>query len=52
MAKNRVDLLAPMVREAGFEQLRSGDLRSSMHYVKAVKPGGAEQLRPRPRRAG
>jgi len=52
MAKNRVDLLAPMVREAGFEQLRSGDLRSSTHYVKAVKPSGAEQLRPRPRRAG
>jgi ubiquinone/menaquinone biosynthesis C-methylase UbiE len=52
MAKNPVDLLAPMVREAGFEQLRSGDLRPSTHYVKAVKPSGAEQLRARPRRAG
>jgi ubiquinone/menaquinone biosynthesis C-methylase UbiE len=52
MAENRVDLLAPMVREAGFEQLRSGDLRSSTHYVKAVKPGGAQHLGARPRRAG
>jgi ubiquinone/menaquinone biosynthesis C-methylase UbiE len=52
MAENRVDLLAPMVREAGLEQLRSGDLRPSTHYVKAVKPSGAEQVRPRPRQAG
>jgi ubiquinone/menaquinone biosynthesis C-methylase UbiE len=51
MAKNRVDLLAPMVWEAGFEQLRSGDLRSSTHYVKAVKPSGAEQVGARPRGA-
>jgi ubiquinone/menaquinone biosynthesis C-methylase UbiE len=52
MAKNSVDLLAPMVWGAGFEQLCSGDLRSSTHFVKAVRPGGAEELRPRPRRAG
>jgi ubiquinone/menaquinone biosynthesis C-methylase UbiE len=52
MAENRVDLLAPMVRAAGFERLHSGDMRQSTHYVKAVKPSGAEQLGPRPRRAG
>jgi ubiquinone/menaquinone biosynthesis C-methylase UbiE len=52
MAENRIDLLEPMVREAGFEQLRSGDLRPRTHYVKAEKPRGAEQLGHRPRRAG
>jgi ubiquinone/menaquinone biosynthesis C-methylase UbiE len=52
MAENRIDLLEPMVREAGFEQLRSGDLRPWTHYVKAVTPSGAEQLGHRPRRAG
>jgi ubiquinone/menaquinone biosynthesis C-methylase UbiE len=52
MAENRVDLLGPMVRKAGFEQLRSGDLRPSTHYVKAVKPSAAEQPGHRPRRAG
>jgi ubiquinone/menaquinone biosynthesis C-methylase UbiE len=51
MAENRVDLLGPMVLEAGFEQFYSGDLRPSTYYVKAVKPSGAEQVRPRPRRA-
>jgi ubiquinone/menaquinone biosynthesis C-methylase UbiE len=38
MATNRVDLLEPMVREAGFEQPRSGDLRPWIHYVRALKP--------------
>jgi ubiquinone/menaquinone biosynthesis C-methylase UbiE len=38
MADNRVDLLEPMVREAGFEQLRSGDPRPCMHYVQALRP--------------
>jgi ubiquinone/menaquinone biosynthesis C-methylase UbiE len=38
MANNRVDLLEPMVREAGFEQLRSDDLRPWMHYVQALRP--------------
>ncbi len=32
MAGNRVDLLEPMVRAAGFEQLRAGDLRPWIHY--------------------
>jgi ubiquinone/menaquinone biosynthesis C-methylase UbiE len=52
MAKNRVDLLAPMVGEAGFEHVHSGDIRPSTHYVKGVKPSVAQQLRTRPRRAG
>ena len=51
MAKNRVDLLEPMVREAGFEQVHSGDLRPRTHYVQAVKRSGAEQLGARPGRA-
>jgi ubiquinone/menaquinone biosynthesis C-methylase UbiE len=38
MANNRVDLLAPLVREAGFDQLRTGDLRPWIHYVQAHKP--------------
>jgi ubiquinone/menaquinone biosynthesis C-methylase UbiE len=41
MAKNRVDLLEPMVREAGFEHLHSGDLRPWIRYVKALKPTAA-----------
>jgi ubiquinone/menaquinone biosynthesis C-methylase UbiE len=41
MADNRVDLLAPMLRQVGFEQLRSGDLRPWMHYVHAQKPAAA-----------
>jgi ubiquinone/menaquinone biosynthesis C-methylase UbiE len=40
MAENPVHLLDPMVREAGFEQIRSGDLRPWIHYVQAVKPMG------------
>jgi ubiquinone/menaquinone biosynthesis C-methylase UbiE len=38
MAENRVELLGAMVRQAGFEQLRSGDTRPWMHYVQALKP--------------
>jgi hypothetical protein len=38
MADNRVDLLEPMVREAGFEQLRSGDPRPWMRHVQALRP--------------
>jgi SAM-dependent methyltransferase len=41
MASNRVDLLEPMARHAGFEQLDSGDLRPWIYYVHAVKPTGA-----------
>jgi ubiquinone/menaquinone biosynthesis C-methylase UbiE len=40
MANNPVDLIETMVREAGFEQLRCGDLRPWMHYVQARKPAG------------
>jgi ubiquinone/menaquinone biosynthesis C-methylase UbiE len=40
MANNPVDLIETMVREVGFEQLRSGDLRPWMHYVQARKPAG------------
>jgi ubiquinone/menaquinone biosynthesis C-methylase UbiE len=41
MADNRIDLLEPMVWEAGFEGLRSGDLRPWIHYVRALKPTAA-----------
>jgi ubiquinone/menaquinone biosynthesis C-methylase UbiE len=40
MANNPVDLLEPMVRTAGFEQLASADLRPRLHYVQAFKPAG------------
>lgn len=38
MAANRIDALEPMVRQAGFEQVRSGDLRPWIRYVQAQKP--------------
>ena len=38
MAENRVDLIAPMIREAGFEQLHSGEIRPWMYFVHARKP--------------
>jgi ubiquinone/menaquinone biosynthesis C-methylase UbiE len=38
MAENRVDLLEPMVRDAGFEQPHSGYLRPWAHYIQARKP--------------
>lgn len=41
MQKNPVHLLDPMVREAGFEQVRSGDLHPWILYVQAVKPTSA-----------
>jgi len=41
MAENRVDLLDPMIREAGFEHIHSGDLRPWTHYVQARKPPAA-----------
>jgi hypothetical protein len=40
MANNPIDLIEPMLREARFEQLRSGDLRPWMHYVQARKSVG------------
>jgi ubiquinone/menaquinone biosynthesis C-methylase UbiE len=41
MANNPVDLIEKMVLDAGFEQLRSGDLRPWIHYVQALKPAGS-----------
>jgi ubiquinone/menaquinone biosynthesis C-methylase UbiE len=38
MRDNPIDLLEPMVREAGFEEVRSGDLRPLMRYAQGVKP--------------
>jgi ubiquinone/menaquinone biosynthesis C-methylase UbiE len=38
MANNRVDLLEPLVREAGFEQLRSSVVLPWFLYVQALKP--------------
>jgi ubiquinone/menaquinone biosynthesis C-methylase UbiE len=38
MAENRVDLLEPMIRKAGFEQPRSGALRPWTYYIQARKP--------------
>lgn len=38
MEHNPVHLLEPMVREAGFEQAHSGDIRPWIRYVQAVTP--------------
>jgi ubiquinone/menaquinone biosynthesis C-methylase UbiE len=38
MAENRVDLLAPMIREAGFEQPHSGEIRPWTYFIRARKP--------------
>ena len=38
MAENRVDLLEPMIRAAGFDQLRSGEIRPWAYYIQARKP--------------
>jgi ubiquinone/menaquinone biosynthesis C-methylase UbiE len=38
MAENRIDLLDPMIRQAGFEHLHSADLRPWTYYVRARKP--------------
>jgi SAM-dependent methyltransferase len=38
MRDNPIDLLEPMAREAGFEEVRSGDLRPLIRYVRGVKP--------------
>jgi hypothetical protein len=40
MADHRVDLLGAMLRESGFTELRSGDRRPWIRYVRAVKPSG------------
>ncbi|MFF5035487.1 class I SAM-dependent methyltransferase [Nocardia salmonicida] len=41
MQHNPIDLLEPMVADAGFEQVRSGDLHPWIRYVSAVKPVSA-----------
>jgi ubiquinone/menaquinone biosynthesis C-methylase UbiE len=38
MAENRVDLLAPMLRHAGFDQLDGGEIRPWIYFVQARKP--------------
>jgi ubiquinone/menaquinone biosynthesis C-methylase UbiE len=38
MADNPIHLLAPLVRNAGFEDPSEGDLRPWIHWVRAVKP--------------
>jgi ubiquinone/menaquinone biosynthesis C-methylase UbiE len=38
MAENRVDLLEPMIRAAGFDQLRSGEIRPWTYYIQARRP--------------
>lgn len=38
MQHNPVHLLEPMVREAGFVDVETGDVRPWMHYVRGVKP--------------
>ncbi|MFF8958008.1 class I SAM-dependent methyltransferase [Streptomyces sp. NPDC014894] len=41
MRDNRVDLLTPMVRGAGFTVSASGELRPFLHWVRATRPAGA-----------
>ena len=41
MLSNPVHLLDPMIREAGFEQVRSGDIPPWIRYVQAAKPTSA-----------
>jgi hypothetical protein len=38
MAENRIDLLEPMIRAAGFDQLRSGEIRPWINFIQARKP--------------
>jgi ubiquinone/menaquinone biosynthesis C-methylase UbiE len=38
MQHNPLHLLEPMIEDAGFEQVHSGDLRPWIRYVHAVKP--------------
>jgi ubiquinone/menaquinone biosynthesis C-methylase UbiE len=42
MRTNPVHLLEPMVRDAGFQQIRAGDVQPWIHYVHAVKQAGAK----------
>lgn len=38
MSHNPVHLLAPLVRDAGFEQVTEGDVRRWLHYARGVRP--------------
>jgi hypothetical protein len=40
MRNNPVHLLAPMVREAGFDQVDGGDVQPLIGFSRAVKPTG------------
>lgn len=42
MKNNPVHLLEPMVRDAGFQQIRGGDVQPWIRYVQAVKPASAQ----------
>jgi ubiquinone/menaquinone biosynthesis C-methylase UbiE len=42
MKTNPVHLLEPMVRDAGFQQIHSGDVQPWIRYVRAVKPASAQ----------
>jgi ubiquinone/menaquinone biosynthesis C-methylase UbiE len=42
MRTNPVHLLEPMVREAGFQQIRAGDVQPWLRYVHAVKQAGTQ----------
>jgi ubiquinone/menaquinone biosynthesis C-methylase UbiE len=41
MAENRVELLEPMIREAGFVRVHTGNLRPWTYFIQARKPGVA-----------
>jgi ubiquinone/menaquinone biosynthesis C-methylase UbiE len=41
MQHNPINLIDPMVSDAGFEQVQSGDVRPWIRYVRAVKPSVA-----------
>jgi len=41
MQNNPVHLLDRMVREAGFEQVRNGDVQPWIRYVQGMKPTSA-----------
>jgi ubiquinone/menaquinone biosynthesis C-methylase UbiE len=42
MRSNPVHLLEPLVRAAGFQQVRAGDVQPWLRYVHAVKQAGAK----------
>jgi ubiquinone/menaquinone biosynthesis C-methylase UbiE len=46
MRENPLHLLGPMAREAGFVQIRSGDLYPWIRYLQATKPASARPANP------